>query len=113
MRLDDRARDGQSHTHAVRLGGVERLEQPLHLSRFESGARILHAQAGLRHSIAYLATPVDYQDTLRFLDWVHCIHSIDNEVEQNLLELHTVAKNERKVLRQLSADRRLTHSALI
>ena len=47
---------------------------------------------------AGFAMPANYQYTFRFLDGVHRIHSIDDEVEQNLLELHAVSKNERKVL---------------
>ena len=113
MSLDDRARDGQSHAHPVGFSGVKRLKQPLHLSRFETRARILHAKAGLRYSIAYLATPADYQDAFRFLGCVHRIHSIDDQIEENLLELHTVSKNGWKVLGQLSADRCLTRSALV
>src|SRR5437867_2819253 len=113
MRLNDGARDGQSHTHPVGFSGVKRLKQPLHLSRFETRARILHAKAGLRYSIAYLATPADYQDAFRFLGCVHRIHSIDDQIEENLLELHTVSKNGWKVLGQLSADRCLTRSALV
>jgi len=61
----------------------------------------------------YFAISANDQDTLRFLDGVHRVHSIDDQVEENLLELHAVSKNGWKVLGQLSTDRCLTRSALI
>src|SRR5882724_6828584 len=112
MRLDDRARDGQSHAHAVGFCGVKRLEQPLHLARFETSAHILHAEAGLRYSITYLAAPADYENPLRFLDGLHRIQSIDDEVKENLLQLHSVSENERKVLGQIGTDGCLTRGEL-
>jgi hypothetical protein len=36
----------------------------------------------------------------RFLDFIHRIHSIDDQVEQNLLELHAIAGDGRQVFRQ-------------
>ena len=63
MRLNDGARDGQSHAHPVGFSGVKRLKQPLHLSRFETGARILHAKPGLRNPVVYFTSSANYQDT--------------------------------------------------
>ena len=51
------------------------------------------------------AVPANYQDTLRFLDGAHGIHSVHHQVEQNLLELHTIAGDARQVLGKISADR--------
>lgn len=45
MRLDDGTADAQAHAHAVRFGGVERLEESLAVLGFEAVAQILHRDA--------------------------------------------------------------------
>src|SRR5262245_50681079 len=45
MALDDRAAHRETDPHPVGLGGIERLEQPLGLSRSESHADIPHREA--------------------------------------------------------------------
>jgi hypothetical protein len=42
---------------------------------------------------------------LRFLDCVHRIHAIDDQIEQNLLELHSITHDGRQILGQFGADR--------
>src|SRR5712671_5629416 len=85
MSVNDRAADRQSHSHPVRFSRIERFEEPVHLLRFEPDACILYAEQGFRASIACFAAPANYQDTLRFFDCVHRIHSINDQVQQNLL----------------------------
>src|SRR5437762_11525264 len=40
--FNDRTADRQSHSHPLRLGGVERRKQPMQIFRFHSRTRILH-----------------------------------------------------------------------
>ena len=42
MRLDDRARNRQSESHAVRFGGEERVEQVRHLRFGNTAAEVHH-----------------------------------------------------------------------
>src|SRR5215212_10122062 len=44
MALDDGSTDRQADPHAVGLGRVERLEEPIHLNCVEPHSDILHAQ---------------------------------------------------------------------
>src|ERR1700760_1792737 len=46
MGLDDGACNRQAHTHALRLGGEKRLEQPLDLVERDAGTGIGDGQAG-------------------------------------------------------------------
>ena len=45
MILDNRAADGQAHSHSVSLGGVEGVEEPLHFLLGDAHARILYRRA--------------------------------------------------------------------
>ena len=85
MSFNDRAADRQSHSHPVRFGRIKRFEEPFHLLGFETGACVLHAEQDRGHSIAGFAACTNDQDSLRLLDCVHRIHSIDHQVEENLL----------------------------
>src|SRR5438477_11462941 len=105
MSFDDGAADRQSHPHAVVFSGIERLKKAVDLPRLETSTRILDSEQTPTHTHACFATALNYQDTGGFLDCVHGIHSVHHQVEQYLLELHTIAQYGWQVLRQIGPDR--------
>ena len=68
MALDDGSTDRQADPHAVGLGRVKRLEEPIHLKRLEPHSGILHAQP---HVIMFASGGPDHHASWAIIDAVH------------------------------------------
>jgi hypothetical protein len=97
MTLDDRAADGQADAHAAALGRVEGLEEAVHAPRVEAHPRILHGQP---RAIAFASLGPDHQLPRTVLDGAHRLRGVQEQVQDDLLELHAVARDGRKFLRE-------------
>src|SRR5207253_2315758 len=79
--LDDRTADGEAHAHPIRLGRVERLEDPIH-------GVLVHSYPGIRNrypgTIAAVGRP-QMQHPRPRLDRAHRVDRVDGEVEYDLL----------------------------
>jgi len=96
MRLDNRARDGQAHTHSVGFGGVETAQRAGHFSSFQPDTRVLHAKEDRRRSDRCIVFSLNQQNPASLRDRIHGVHSVHHQIEQYLLELHTVAGDVRQ-----------------
>src|SRR3954452_19310355 len=68
MALDDGPTDRQADPHAVRLGRVERLEEPIHLNGVEPQSDILRAQP---HVIMFASGGHDHDASWSIIYAVH------------------------------------------
>jgi len=82
MFLDDRAADRQPNTHPADLGGVEGLEEPPKILRIDADASVLDAEA---HAIISISLGTDQKLPGSVLNTYHCVRSIAEQVEGNLL----------------------------
>ena len=89
MRLDDGAADRQSHTQAVGLGRLERLEQPVGDFGRYSATRI--GDAHLDHAVAVSTRGLDRQQAPRRV--LHRLDGVADEIEQDLLHLDAVGEH--------------------
>src|SRR5271163_3491006 len=93
MTLDNGAANRESDTHTVILGGVERLEEFVGSLRGKSDSRILHRQ---KHMIIWVSFGSDQQLPRTIVNRTHCVGCIPDEVQDDLLQLHTIAGDERE-----------------
>jgi hypothetical protein len=103
--FDDRAADRQAEPHAVRLGRIERLEQPIQLFRLKPDAAVLDADRDRRASVVRVDTAADVEAPVPFVRAAHRVHGVHDQVQQHLLELHAIAENEREVCRHVGSNR--------
>src|SRR3954470_17068070 len=68
MALDDGPTDRQADPHAVGLGRVERLEEPIHLDRVEPHSDVFHAQP---HVVVFASGGPDQHMSWSIVDAVH------------------------------------------
>ena len=82
MRLDDRAANGQSHSHAVGFSGEKSFEDTVHVMRINAGSAIFHKDQ-------YFARGKDLrlyrQQAWTLHNGTHGIERIVKDVKQNLL----------------------------
>src|ERR1700693_1996543 len=95
MTLDNGATDGESNSHAVILGGVKRFEKSVGSVRGKSNSRILHRQT---YTIVFVCFGSDKQFPRTIRDGAHRLRGVQNEVQDDLLKLHTIACDQGKVL---------------
>src|SRR5262245_38179277 len=91
VRLDDRTADREPHAHPLLFRREERLEQ---LVRTRD-ARAAIADLGLDH-IAYPAYAYSENPVTRGGD--HCVCGVAHQVDQDLLNLDAVERDERKIV---------------
>jgi len=89
---------------------MESLKEPVPLIAFESNADILHAKQDYALFVSYLRTAANDQHALRCLGGVHCLHPVNYQIQQNLLELHSISRNRGQIRWQFSQDGYLPRS---
>src|SRR5512132_945407 len=95
MPLDDRAADRQPNTHAAALGCVEGVEYSLQIRRIDADPGILHAQT---HTIVSFSPGFDQQMPRAVVHALHRVGGIAEKVQDDLLELDTIAGDGRQVI---------------
>ena len=98
MSFDDRAADKQPDPHTATLGGVERFENFLEILRINAGPDILHAEA---HAIVCFSPGSDQQLPRAVINTKHCVGSVPDQVQDDLLQRDTIADDKREVLGKL------------
>ena len=89
VRLGDGTADRQAHAHAAGLGAPERLEHFVQRLRRDARTAVGHAKA----DGAGAHGGADRQDAPGLGQVVHRIGGIDDQVQQQLLQLHAVARD--------------------
>src|SRR5215831_4712943 len=103
--LDNRAADRQADTHAVALIGDEGLEELRHQFRRDPGSGVGHADGD--HLVV---AGCGGNNELASLRRLHGLDGIAQQVQQNLLDLHLVDKDEIDGRVELKAD---THTLIL
>ena len=103
MSLDDGAADGESDSHAVALRRVERVEQLVHALTVEAHAGIPHGQA---HMFAVFPFGSDQQLPGAIVHARHRVRGVAEQVQDDLLELDTVAGDGREIVGELGLKNR-------
>src|SRR5215813_2535008 len=104
MSMDDGAAYRQPHACSTGLRGVEGVEDLIEMRRINSGPGIAHGHED--------ACPVllgaDHQVPCPRLYRAHCFSSIQNEVQQDLLQLNAISLNGKQSVRKPGLDRNAT-----
>src|ERR1700693_4419660 len=100
MGLDNGSADRQSQPKTRALGREERFENALCLPRLESFSRILNLDS------YHIRFPYRFDDKLAWLisRGAHGIDTVHYQVQQDLLQLHAVAKYGRQIRCQVELD---------
>ena len=97
MRFNDGAADGQSHADPMRLGGKEGVEDLVRLLRRQPHAGI----ADTHHKLLVSRSVRLDGEFARPLHILHRINAVHHEVHHDLLQLHAIPRDLRKICRQL------------
>jgi hypothetical protein len=92
MRFNGGTADCQSHAHSAGLGGKKWLEKLVHLPGVDAHTRVLHGDYDL---IRTLSLGCDNQLPLRLASGAYRFDSIQDEVENHLLQLDGIANDGR------------------
>ena len=98
MSLDDGAADGESDSHAVALRREKSVEQLVHALTVEAHASIPHGQA---HTLAIFPFGSDQQLPRPIVHARHRVGGVADQVQDDLLELDTVAGDGREIVGKL------------
>src|ERR1700761_7924096 len=102
MALDDGATDRQANPHTATLRRVKRIEKFLHTLRFETRTGVPHRQA---YAVVLVPFGSDQQLSRSIVDVAHRVCGVQEQVQDDLLKLNTIAGDRRKVARKfLSQD---------
>jgi len=101
MTLKNGTANGKSHAHAAGLRGVERLKDPSYCVRVKPSSQVLNRYL---HLVGIDFPGGDHQFARPLLDPAHRFHTIQDEVQPHLLQLHPNAGDRCKVLGKLRAD---------
>src|ERR1700733_13302869 len=101
MSFDDRSAYCETHSHAVRLGGEESIEDPIDISWSEAGAGILD-----RNKYTVIAVELGHNAQLSFSgdNRLHRIESIRGEVQDHLLQLHSIGADKWDIFVQVGLN---------
>src|SRR5258708_28876374 len=97
MRCNDGTADGQSHTGPVDLRGKKRIEDLVRLLRWKPYAGIADAD----HKLLVFRSPRLDGKLARPIRILHRINAVTDEVHHDLLQLHAISHEQRKICRQL------------
>ena len=100
MRFHDGAANGQTYTGPMTLGREERIEDLVRLPRWQPHAGIAHAHGQFLVVCSILLNGELAPPT-------HILHRLDaikKEVHHDLLQLHAISHDLRKIWRQLRAN---------
>ena len=102
MGFDNRAADREAHAHAVGLRRVEGFKETRQALRAQPMAGIPHRDA---HALRLDTRGADVLFAVAVLNAAHRLDGIDDQVQHHLLQLHPIASDGWRVVRQLRADR--------
>ncbi len=88
MGLKNGTANGESHTHAAGLRGVERLKDPSHRVRVKTCPRVCNRYL---HLVRFNSPGGDHQFSPPLIYTAHRFHTIHDEVQPHLLQLHAIA----------------------
>src|ERR1700735_284129 len=109
MRLDNGATDRQSHSDALRFRGEKRLKDAIDSIGIESNPRILNLD---QHTIRVLGR-FNHELPGPANDGTHRIEAVHGEIDQYLLQLHSVAKHDWEINRQIEPHLNVVPGCLI
>src|SRR5882762_7503246 len=98
MTLDYRATDREADAHAAVFCGVERLEESVLGLLVEAHPRVLYRQTD---AIAVVAVGPDDELRRTILHGAHRFRSVQNQIQHDLLQLHTITTDTGKVIGEL------------
>src|SRR6187397_1774835 len=101
MTLDNGSAYGQADPHSIALGREERIEQLVHVSIIEACSGSLHTQA---HPVLRMRFGFDYQLPWTIFDRAHRLESVAQQVQDNLLQLDTIAAHGWQILGKLRSQ---------
>src|SRR6267142_6197832 len=84
---DDRSADGEAHAHARRLRREEGFEEPVMGACAQAGSTVLHADV---HRVQLGVPRVHDHGASSAGGFGHRVHPVEQEVHDDLLELHAV-----------------------
>src|SRR5882672_7928138 len=90
MFLNNRTGDGKAQTHALRFGRIEGFENSR--QRF-SGKTVTRISHGYDHVAVIASLGLKGQNSFSDVDVVHCIHSVKNKIQEDLLEPDGVSQH--------------------
>src|SRR3954464_15889157 len=96
--FDDRTADREPDTQAMRLGRVERLEELVDAAGIQADAGVLNEQFD---AFAAIDLRLNSERSRTVLDCGHCISCIQQQVQNYLLQLHTIAVYGRQRFREV------------
>src|ERR1700722_3486838 len=102
MSLHYRATDRKSHSHTLGFRGEEALKNAIHHRCVQPNPGILNRNHGITIRVA-LSSYVQNPRPIR--DATHRLHAVHNQIQDNLLQLHTVAGDRLEVGAELSLER--------
>ena len=102
MRLHDRAADRQPHAHAIWLGGVEGVEELFSRFRSNSDTGISHRNKNL---VALSQPRLHDQLAGPAGDGGHRFETVDEQIDDDLLELDAIAKHFGETSRKVRLQR--------
>lgn len=88
MRLDDGAANRQAHPHATGLGAVERLEDAFQVRGVNARAGILYRK---QDAVGVRSGGTDQQLLRAIVDHAHRFRGVQDKVQNDLLQLYTIA----------------------
>ena len=97
MRLRDGAGQSQAQAHPAFPGGVKGIENPVQLFRRNPMTAVLHT--GI-HGVAVMPCRTHHQPPAGHRRVLHGIHSVEQEIEHHLSDLHGVGEDRRKIMVQ-------------
>jgi hypothetical protein len=105
----DRPADREAHTHAIRFGGEEGVEQLGRILRRYPDPAIRHTY---EHLLWIVLTRSDHQFARPIRDRLHCFHAVHHQVDDHLLQLDPIAQDHGQSGRQLRSQRYLVADQL-
>jgi hypothetical protein len=100
MRFDDGMANSETHAHAVGLGREEGVENPVSIGRVDPGARIPHRY---HHQAGAILARANHQLTRPVVHRGHCLDPVDDQVDDHLLKLNSIAEDGGQTTRKLRA----------
>lgn len=94
MRLDNGARDGQSHAHSLRFAGEKRFEDLFQYVFWNARAAIRHGYFGK----IFDARSPNVDNAIFFRRALHRVDGIHDKVQNDLLKLNAVAEDRKRIL---------------
>ena len=78
----------------MRFRGVEGVEEARRIRIGEADAVVAHAERRRERSIEQPPVPADLENVRALAHGSHRVHAIHDQVQQDLLELHAIARDE-------------------